>query len=79
MLMQNFGVTNKEHYGMLWFFLEWSIEPIGAALHRSLKRRGTTCICVNLTQGQRLLICIQINEKMQNVKETKNCGNNRPS
>ena len=25
MLMQNFGVTNKEHYGMLWYFLEWSI------------------------------------------------------
>ena len=23
--MQNFGVTNKEHYGMLWYFLEWSI------------------------------------------------------
>ena len=20
--MQNFGVTNKEHYGMLWYFLE---------------------------------------------------------
>ena len=20
MLMQNFGVTNKEHYGMLWYF-----------------------------------------------------------
>ena len=29
MLMQNFGVRNKEHYGMLWYFLEWSIcnEP----------------------------------------------------
>ena len=26
MLMQNLGVTNKEHYGMLWYFLEWSIE-----------------------------------------------------
>ena len=26
MLMQNFGVTNKEHYGMLWYFLEWSIS-----------------------------------------------------
>ena len=26
MLMQNFGVTNKEHYGMLWHFLEWSIN-----------------------------------------------------
>ena len=23
--MQNFGATNKEHYGMLWYFLEWSI------------------------------------------------------
>jgi len=21
-----FGVTNKEHYGMLWYFLEWSIK-----------------------------------------------------
>ena len=26
MLMQNFGVTNKEHYRMLWYFLEWSIS-----------------------------------------------------
>ena len=26
MLMQNFGMTNKEHYGMLWYFLEWSIK-----------------------------------------------------
>ena len=25
MLMQNFGVRNKEYYGMLWYFLEWSI------------------------------------------------------
>ena len=25
MLMQNFGVINKEHYGMLWYFLEWLI------------------------------------------------------
>ena len=25
MLMQNFGVTNKEHYSVLWYFLEWSI------------------------------------------------------
>ena len=23
--MQNFGVTNKEYYGMLWYFLEGSI------------------------------------------------------
>ena len=25
MLIQIFGVTNKEHYGMLWYFWEWSI------------------------------------------------------
>ena len=25
MLKQNFRVTNKEHYGMLWYFLEWAI------------------------------------------------------
>ena len=24
--MQNFGVTNKEYYGVLWYFLEWSID-----------------------------------------------------
>ena len=29
MLMQNSGVTNKEYYGMLWYFLEWSIESSG--------------------------------------------------
>ena len=25
MLMQHFGVTKKEHYDMLWYFLAWSI------------------------------------------------------
>ena len=25
MLMQSFGVINKEHYGMFWYFLEWLI------------------------------------------------------
>ena len=24
--MQKYGVTNKKHYGMLWYFLEWSIK-----------------------------------------------------
>ena len=37
MLMQNFGVTNKEHYGMLWYFLELAMgkcthEPFPAKL-----------------------------------------------
>ena len=24
--MQNFGMTNKKYYGVLWYFLEWSIS-----------------------------------------------------
>ena len=32
MLMQNFWVTNKEHYGMLWYLLEWSIVVSYAAV-----------------------------------------------
>ena len=38
MLMQNFRVTNKEHYGMLWYFLAWSMgvkfanPPLGLGL-----------------------------------------------
>ena len=32
MLTQNFGETNKEHYGMLWYFLERSIQYIGSVL-----------------------------------------------
>ena len=34
-LMRNFGVTNKEHYGMLWYFLEWSIKFPGAYLFQT--------------------------------------------
>ena len=29
MLMQIFGVTNKEHYGMLWYF--WSSQLLTAS------------------------------------------------
>ena len=35
MPMQNFRVTNKEHYGMLWYLLEWSIEKRGR-VHRGV-------------------------------------------
>ena len=37
MLMQTFGVTNKEHYGMLWYFLEWSIGSVGQSVASSTK------------------------------------------
>ena len=35
MFMQNFGVTNKKHYGMLWYFLEWSIAILGGCVEDS--------------------------------------------
>ena len=28
-----FGVTNEEHYGMLWYFLEWSILVRNVTCH----------------------------------------------
>ena len=41
--MQNFGVTNKEHYGMLWYFLQWSIHVLytlcGYYAHFSEKKK----------------------------------------
>ena len=39
MLMQNFGVTNKEHYGMLWYF--WSGQ-----LRVSLGKRCIQCTLI---------------------------------
>ena len=36
-LMQNFGVTSKEHCGMLWYFLEWS-TLLGIARQWSRKK-----------------------------------------
>ena len=35
--MQNFGVTNKEYYGMLWYFLEWSIEMMLGSTTREVE------------------------------------------
>ena len=34
MLMQNLGVTNKEHYGMLWYFLEWSTASCLCSIYK---------------------------------------------
>ena len=34
-----FGVTNKEHYGMLWYFLEWSIGHFRVPKNLTFKTR----------------------------------------
>ena len=36
-----FWVTNKEHYGMLWYFLEWSIERFQSRGQHLCKFMGT--------------------------------------
>ena len=35
MLMQNFGVTNKQHFGLLWSFLEWSTAEGSQGFYRT--------------------------------------------
>ena len=42
MLMQNLGVTNKYHYGMLWYFLEGSIGNHDVVYNKGL---GFSCLC----------------------------------
>jgi len=44
--MQNFGVTNKEHYGMLWYF--WSGQL-------STKRNSVSVESQKLQHGQSLV------------------------
>ena len=41
MLLQNFGVTNKEYYGMLWYFLERPKEGKLCQQKRAAKLRIT--------------------------------------
>ena len=56
MLMQNFGVTNKEHYGMFWYFLEWLIVLIITLLCKLTVKifhdQGSWQVCVILTYVQ---------------------------
>ena len=41
--MQNFGVTNQEYYGMLWYFLEWSINGLSTT---SVSTGDPEVVCV---------------------------------
>ena len=45
--MQNFGVTNKEHYGMLWYF--WSGQFCLKLKLKKLKTQGLMVIYDNGT------------------------------
>ena len=53
MLMQNFGVTNKEHYGMLWYF--WSGQ-YSKALAKAKKEAFEGSVKKYLSQVTQLLL-----------------------
>ena len=59
MLIQIFGVTNKQHYGMLWYFLEWSIHfqidlPVPLTfVERPYCSNHTLSHCLLILQGWR--------------------------
>ena len=40
--MQTFGLTNKEHYGMLWYFPEWSIAMVNLSTNQRVRNRSVT-------------------------------------
>ena len=58
--MQNFGVTNKEHYGMLWYFLEWSIVFICLFFFIRLNHMETELSEINLLV---FLSCLVLNSE----------------
>ena len=71
MPMQNFGVTNKEHYGMLWYFLEWSIAS--SLLDLISKQAGLNAAVTLAVIFQKLeLVKSQVEAQLHN--HTIRCG-----
>ena len=69
-LMQNFGVTNKEHYGMLWYFLEWSIKLPGAYLLQT-HLRGSLIETGDLFNLAKTMLSVLHKELEYKVEEPK--------
>ena len=55
----NFGVTNKEHYGMLWYFLEWLIVKLPDEMCAShTKRVGENISVLQLKKFAEVLLTV---------------------
>ena len=78
MLMQNVGVRNKEHYGMLWFFLEWSI-PFDTLAIKTLISEIKVDVQVGLSRlkctGKTTINHHQNNRSLFNFNSLKNLFN----
>ena len=68
MLTQNFGVTNKEDYGMLWYFWSGQLRWQGNAKMASQAETFQTKKSAN-----GFILSNHENEKSQLINMTKNC------
>ena len=62
MLMQNFGMTNKEHYGLLWYFLEWSIGELARSGSQATHTREAVSLPVFSLDPDLLFDCSRVLE-----------------
>ena len=62
--MQNFGVTNKEHCGMLWYFLEWS------TLLRQWSRKKFAILNFNTSTERGLLLLVEEDHLADSLEKT---------
>ena len=69
-LMQNFGVTNKELYGMLWYFLKWSIKFPGAYLFET-HLRGSLMKSGDLFNLAKTMVSVVLKELEYKVEKPK--------
>ena len=72
MLMQNFGVTNKEHYGMLWYF--WSGQFVVACQKKTSFRKfraGTA-----KKSDRKACVILHVQSRQSNVLLVKTQGLN---
>ena len=55
--MQNFGVTSKQYYGMLWHFLEWSKSMV--LCYSRLSRSAFFLAGVSGVSGEEVCVCLR--------------------
>ena len=75
MLLQNFGMTNKEYYGMLWYFLEGSIRSQFALRETQSSRlslsQETSIVITDWLKTVRILFCfffLELKEEIWRIR-----------
>ena len=77
MFMQNFGMTNKEYYGMLWYFLEWSIASVHSRLRESARaheRQAAKTREARAPSVTRVVISVCLARLLDRQREKRDCS-----